>query len=1248
MRPPISSPPVANFPLGLDSALHKITDDLLGAAYLLLGKTDEDFPRILQELLISHCSMVSANQTAALTQKEQQDLAFLQSFGDSLLLWISNINNGIKNPKSNDDEHLIVTLADTEDSDAIAMALQIGIGKLGLPARQVLRSRYNKSSTLPNELEDRFEKRWGKRLKHIGALRRIYEEVEHDLSLDPLAESSLSLPVLFTCIEFGELLIRNGFIPSSAWICKDQEIQSLLGLIPKLLHSLPEEELQIGRFKLIGKIGEGGYGLVYKGYDEKLRREVAIKMPRISSEDNTESKQLAVREARAAARLDHPGILPLLDIIDMPNQAILVSPFVEGASLSNWLKNKTTLVHERVAAEWALKITQAMFHAHSRGVLHCDLKPGNILLEILGDACPDEKITPKIADFGLAKLTLAVTTTVTGSGVGLGTPMYMAPEQTMGRESLSVACDIYGVGGILYQLLANKAPFQASTMGELMKEVMEKTPTPLKTYRKDIHPDLEAICMKCMEKKPSLRYLTMNDLSIDLEKFLAGEPTIARPLGKITLALRWCQKHALFVILLSIIFFSLTASTIIFMVMLQKVTHQAKTNLIQKELSDTAANRYLRDRKLADRQYYASEMRSIQNAFNDGEFSKVLDRLNGLTPVQLGGDELRGFEWHYWNKLCSQAHQKVAALDDYSLGYSLDGNNLAAICLKKSESISIVDINTTKEIKSIPGAKEPTFSTNGKTLAFVTSDNVIRWIEAATFKELGSIKNEEKTLRLKFLDDNRLLIMHEFTWKVLDVSSGNILWEKPGEKNIFQYNLCACGNDRFVTWGNDGRIQIWDTNLKTKVDDFPCEGRLCQICESSNDGKKIAWVCYPSKIIVRDIITKTNFVSKDLKDTFSFAMAWSPNGKQIALGGVEQTIDIYNSENGDLLERRTGHTLRIISQIKWPIGGKLSSMANQVTPPKSELLFWDENRVASSRVIHTLQKPALGFVLDTKQEIALLFEESSQVSLVSVPEGKLLKRVKLPDFSIAGTPHPFDPYFMVILDNREIWKVDHQGNTNKVPLRCPSPPSGAIIISPKGDKFAIGLNAADFDKVSTSLVNIYNIESGELIATYQGALSSFTKLENLPKLNSFIASQSAGSLVEISWQDGTLIKEYIKAPSGIRFSELSPGFNEICVIKGLGTLEMMNFPAMTNFRDFRNFETGPTRGLKWTKDSTRLVGWGWDGTIRFWDGLTGQELLKLNAHERQVFSVIELPGGRKFLSLGGDNQLKLWDATPIN
>jgi len=386
----------------------------------------------------------------------------------------------------------------------------------------------------------------------------------------------------------------------------------------------------------------------------------------------------------------------------------------------------------------------------------------------------------------------------------------------MGRESLSVACDIYGVGGILYQLLANQNPFSSSTMGELMRKVLEKKPISLKTYRKDMHPDLDAICMKCMEKKPSLRYLTMNDLNADLERFLKSEPTIARPLGKFALGVRWCQKHALLVSLLGIIILSLTVSTIIFMVMLQKVTIQANDNLIQKNLSDTEAKRYLRDRKLADRQFYSSEMRSIQSAFRDGEFSKVLDRLKGFTPVQLGGEELRGFEWHYWNRLCSQSHQKVAFLEDYSLKYSLGANNHAAFSLKNNNSISLVDTISTKEVKSIPDALEPTYSKNGSILAFITTNNLIRWVDAATFKELGSIKNEEKTLRLKFLDDNRLLIMHAYSWKVLDVSSGKILWEKPGEKNVFQLNLCTCGKDRFVTWGNDGRIQNMGYQLENQ------------------------------------------------------------------------------------------------------------------------------------------------------------------------------------------------------------------------------------------------------------------------------------------------------------------------------------------------------------------------------------------------------------------------------------------------
>ncbi len=1248
MQPASSLPTAVDTNTVKDSTFRRMIDDFLNSAYLLFENSNEHFPQLLHELFTSHWSAIAAKHSTSLTKKEQQDLAFLQSFGNSLQQWDFIPSRNIKNTGNTDGENLQDTLADSVDSDPVALVLQIGIKKLGYSARTVLHSRYNQPFSFLGAVPDDFEERWEKRLKYIGALRRIHEEVETDLSLDPLDESTLDLPAISTCVELGELLLRKGCNPSDSWKCEDQEIKSLILLIPKLLHSLPEEEVHVGRFKLIEKIGEGGYGIVYKGYDEKLRREVAVKMPRISSEDNNEGKQLAIREARAAARLDHPGILPLLDIIDMPNQAILVSPFVQGASLSNWLRNRTTPIPEKVGAGWALEITNAMIHAHSRGVLHCDLKPGNILLEIPGADCPDEKIIPKIADFGLAKLTLAATSTVTGSGIGLGTPMYMAPEQTMGRDSLSVACDVYGVGGILYQLLANRAPFPASTMGELIREVLEKKPTSLKTYRKDLHPDLEAICMKCMEKKPSLRYLTMNDLNADLQRFLNGEPTIARPLGKFALGIRWCQKHALLISLLGIIFLSLTISTIVFMVLLQKVTNQAEENLIQKDLSDTEAKRYLRDRKLADRQYYASEMRSIQDAFKEGEITKVIDRLNGLTPVQLGGEELRNFEWHYWKRLCSQAHQKVAILEDFALRYSLGGNDHAAISLKKNNSISIMDTNTSKEILSIPMAQEPTYSTNGAALAFVTNENVIQWIDAATFKELGSFKNEEKLLRLLFLNENQLLALQKYTWKILDISSGKVLWEKPDEKKIFQLNLCICGKDRFAIWGNDGRIQIWDIALKSKVDDFPCEGRLCQICESSNDGKKIAWVCYPTKIIVRDIESKKNLVAKDLKDTFSFAMAWSPDDKQIALGGGEQTIDILKSETGELIERRTGHTFRNIRQIQWPKGGKLSSLGFQIAPQKSELLFWEENKVASSTVMQTLENPALGFELDSENKVALLFEESKNFSLISIPECKLLNRVKLPDFSIAIAPHPLKPYFLVILDNREIWKVDHQGKTSKLPIRCPSPPSATILISPSGNNLAIGINTSEFDKINTGMVQIYEIESGKLIATYSGGLSPFSTMANLPKSDSFIVSQRTGAMVALNWQDGTLIKEYIKSPSEITLSAMSSDFNLISIVKGLSSLQVMNFPAMTNSRDFRNFEANLLRGFKWTKDSTRLFGWGMDGTIRFWDGTTGQELLKLNAHHGQVSGVIELPGGKKYLSLGKDKQLKLWDATPIN
>jgi len=1239
------------------SVLYKTMDNLLKDTYSLFRKANffkhsksyDPFLLNLKLLISTHLKPL-VQIRSGLTLKENNDLDTLQRFSDSLDQW--KLKEPITYNELPKNDSLAFDTAKTADyqksSEVKTLFIKIGLSKLGPAARKLLKNHYSCTSNFPEEITGNIQVRWDHRFKHLGALRRIYEELEIDLVLPLLEASSCDLPVLFTCIELGELLLRKEYYPDTNWVLQDPEVSHFLYFLPVLIKLMPKEDTHIGRFRILNCIGEGGFGIVYKCYDEKLRREVAIKMPRVSLDEKPEGKLQAIREARAAARLDHPGIVPLLDVVDFPNQTILVSSFVQGNSLSNWLKNRSKFIPTKLAAQWALEISYAMVHAHARGVLHCDLKPGNILLEIPENSNSDELIFPKVTDFGLARLTGVANSTLTGPGMGLGTPMNMAPEQTQGRDALTVSCDIYGLGTILYQLLANAAPFKATTLGELLKEVLENAPTPLKTYRKDLHSDLEAICLKCMEKKPALRYATMNDLALDLERFLKGKPTAARPLGMITTSVRWIYNHAILVILLGVIISSLSTSTVIFIVLFQKMSAQAEDNLIQKNLADTVSERNLRDRMLSDRQFYSSEMRSIQNAFKDGEFASVKSKLNTLTPVDFGGKELRGFEWHYWNKLCSHSHQKAAAFEDFALKYSLNGNKHAAISFMKSDSISIVDISTSKEIKFISGAQLPTYSTNGTTLAFVTSDNVIQWVDAFTFKVLGSFKNEVKTNRLLFLDETRLVVLQLSNWKVLDISSGSILWEKPKEQNLYQYNLCNAGKDRLAIWNNNGRIQIWDVALKTKVDDFSCEGRLCLICESSNDGKKIAWTTYPSKFIVRDIETKTNLVSKELKDSFTFAMAWSPDDKQIALGTMEHTIDIINPENGEHIERRTGHSLRNINQIKWFIGGKLSSLACQMYPEKSELLFWDEDRVASSKVIHTLEKPALGFVLDAKSEIALVFEESTEISLISLPEGKLHKRVKLPDISIASAAHPFNPYFVVILDNREIWKVDHQGNSTRTPIRCPSPPSGAIIISPSGDSLAIGLNASEFDGVNTDMINLYNIETGKLIATYLGGLSLFNELANLPKTDSFIVSQGKGAIVALNWRDGTLIKEYLKDPSEITLGTINSELNLISVVKGLRTLKVMNFPAMTNARDFRNVEVNFLRGLKWTEDSTRLIGWGLDGTIRFWDGTTGQELLKLNAHEGMVVGVTELPGGRKILSLGKDNQLKLWDATPIN
>jgi hypothetical protein len=275
---------------------------------------------------------------------------------------------------------------------------------------------------------------------------------------------------------------------------------------------------EFGDYELLRELGRGGMGVVYQARQKSLDRVIALKMILPGPVANAEDLQRFRVEAEATARLHHANIVTVHEVGEENGQHYYTMDFINGPSLGQRLQ--AGLLPGRVAARYALTIARAVQHAHRHGILHRDLKPSNILL--------DEDDQPHITDFGLAKR-LGGDSSQTRTGAVMGTPSYMAPEQAAGRNrELTAACDVYGIGAILYELLTGRPPFRSETPLDTLKCVLEQEPAPPRLLNPKIDHDLETICLKCLEKEPRGRYESAEALADDLERYLAGEEISAR------------------------------------------------------------------------------------------------------------------------------------------------------------------------------------------------------------------------------------------------------------------------------------------------------------------------------------------------------------------------------------------------------------------------------------------------------------------------------------------------------------------------------------------------------------------------------------------------------------------------------------------------------------------------------------------------------------------------------------------------
>jgi eukaryotic-like serine/threonine-protein kinase len=620
-----------------------------------------------------------------------------------------------------------------------------------------------------------------------------------------------------------------------------------------------------GGYELLEEVGSGGMGVIYRARQPGLDRFCAIKMLKSGSGDKGWTGEQLRAEARAAASLDHPNIVGIYEVGEVGQQLYFSMELVDGQDLSRFVRGR--LLSPKVVATYVRKIAEAIQYAHERGVLHCDLKPANILI--------DQRDEPRITDFGLSRRT--------GPGAiqknveyGAGSPNFMAPEQASERcGAITGATDVFGIGATLYYLLTDRPPFRGETFTATLQAVINSDPVPPRTLRPGIPVDLETICLKCLEKRPVRRYRNPGEVVQELDRFLQDMPIKARHITGIERGWRLARRRPL----LS----SLVVATALLLGTVALVSSLATVHINRAlDLARMEERRAKRSEFAIRRNLYTSDIALAFQALSDGNSDRVRELLERQRP-EPGAIDFRGWEWSFlWS---------LSRPDD--LGVVI--GNGAAI----------------HSIHLLRGGKE-----------LITSDNnfhVQRW-DATTWKSLLDIRPHAASSVYTFLDPRERWLA--LTDRAPQATNNRVVLIDPlTGTNLIQFDGVgfpiprASSPDGQELWVVAERAATaYSTQTGAPLRSVPFDGDNSQRAfDASADGKWIAWGMDQGRIAVGDATTgKTLRTIRGHKDNPPFpplvqAVAISPDSRLLASGATDGTIRLWNLPQLESVGALPGH-----------------------------------------------------------------------------------------------------------------------------------------------------------------------------------------------------------------------------------------------------------------------------------------------------------------------------------------------------
>ena len=1028
-----------------------------------------------------------------------------------------------------------------------------------------------------------------------------------------------------------------------------------------------------GEYELLDEIARGGMGVVFRARQTTLKRIVALKMILSGQLAGEEEVKRFYAEAEAAAKLDHPNIVPIFEIGQHDGQHYFSMSFIEGESLAHKVADGP--VAPREAAELVKKIAVAIAYAHTEGVIHRDLKPGNVLVDRDGE--------PRITDFGLAKR-VEGDSDLTSTGQVVGTPSYMPPEQASGKlDEVGPLADVYAAGGVLYCLLTARPPFQAANPLDTLLQVLEKDPVPVRDLVPQVPRDLETICLKCLEKEPRRRYGSAGEFAEDLQRFLDGEPVKARPISRPARLWRWCRRKPVVAGLtaaVTLLLLTLSiAGPLVALQQAQNASEQARLRLAadqateeeqtQRERANEKAAEAQRETERAEEEkeraetqllrsewlLYAMQIASAQREWETDNFAVAQAHLNDCRA------DFRGWEHNYLTTLFTKDHRTFTGHNGIvvSVAFSPDGKRIVSGGGLLRGELKVWDVGAGEELLTLDGhagyVSSVAFGPDGERIVSGSSDKTLKLWDASTGEEMHTLKGLTSQIwSVAFGPDGKMIISasDDGTVKGWDATSGQEAAQFKGHTGTARCVTFSPDGNRIISggaadqFGNVGEFKVW--NASTGEEILTIEGHTGPVCSTafSPDGKYIVSGSMDGTLKTWDASTAQDILTIKGHTLWVTGVAVSPDGKQIVSGSYDKTVKVWDASTGEEVRILKGHSDFVRSVAFSPDGEWIVSGSNDKTvkvwntsAPRNTVTFKgdrftsdvafspDGKRIASASLTGKSVK-----VWDASTGERTIVVGGSHAVAFS-PDGK---RIVTGGGLLRGELRVWDAS-----TGKEVLALEgHDGVVRSLAVS----PDGKWIVSGSEDKTIRLWDASTGEEMRSLLghaapvISVAFSHDGKRIVSGAGDIGKSGQPGELKLWDAGTGEEiralkgEFGAVVSVAFSPDD--KWIVSGGGGINLGTL----------KSISQLKLWDASTGEEIRALKG-HTASVSSVAFSPNGKRIVSGSWDQTIKLWEPGTGQQVLTLKA-PNLVHSVALSPDGNRILSGSQDGTLKLWVAEP--